>query len=348
MPLIEDINTAHPYQEFFGRLEDADSGPYRDRFTASVAAESQSLRQAATEWLGEKKSVYNWLPLQVASPSWVRGAQGIGDCVSWGAELVATMTMAIQHVRDGIEWLGEAATEPIYGGSRVEARGGRLAGFSDGSYGAAAAKWLRDWGVLLRLDYSKETGNAEHDLRRYSSSKAKQWGNYGCGGSSDDPKGQGKLDVIGKKHPFRGVALVRTVDEMAALQMSGRVASIASGVGFGSMTRNSEGIVRRSGSWSHQMMIGGIKWTAGGSPLFRCFQSWGKSAKGPDPDIEWASVSYCSWWITPEDMEVILRAGDTWGFSEVADFKQREINYGTAIDKLWTEGNPNARLDVAL
>ena len=157
----------------------------------------------------DKKDTFLWLPLLEVKPNWRRGSQGIGDCVSWGAELAATILMAIQHVHGGDRFTEEAATEAIYGGCRVEARNKKTGGWSDGAFGSAAAKWLRDWGVLLRKDYSVITGNAEHDLRKYNKTKAKQWGNYGCGGAKDGKA----LDEIARKMPIEQVVAVDTLDE---------------------------------------------------------------------------------------------------------------------------------------
>lgn len=272
----------------------------------------------------EKKDTFLWLPLLKLKPNWVRGAQGIGDCVSWGNELCVTMAMAIQHELGVSTWENEAATEPIYGGGRADING-RNGGWGDGSYGAAAAKWLRNWGVLLRKDYSKITGNPEHDLTKYSSSKAKQWGNYGCGGSKD-ALGSGPLDAIAKKHPAKTVTLVSTVDEAAAAIMNGYPVAVCSGVGYGGMRRNNDGIVRRSGSWSHCMMFGGVRWV-NGEPQFRQFQSWGRSASGPDPGITHEAVSWCSWWTVAEDAAAQLRGRDSFAFSDVEGFPKRDLDF---------------------
>ena len=58
-------------------------------------------------------------------PNWRRGAQKIGDCVAWGWEVAATIATAVDIVvdKEPWKWTGPYATEPIYGGSRVEARG---------------------------------------------------------------------------------------------------------------------------------------------------------------------------------------------------------------------------------
>jgi hypothetical protein len=60
--------------------------------------------------------VYLWQPLLKVKPSWHRGAQGIGDCVSWGGELACTMSIALQCVQGKAQWIEEVATESIYGG----------------------------------------------------------------------------------------------------------------------------------------------------------------------------------------------------------------------------------------
>ncbi len=260
----------------------------------------------------EQKDVELWLPLMQLKPSWQRGAQGIGDCVSWGWELGQTTLMTIQHMLGLGQWITEAATEPNYGGSRVEARGGKLGGYSDGSYGAAAARWARDWGTVLRLDYSQQTGIEEHNLTSYSSKKAKAWGNFGCGGADDAGREDGKLDKIAKLMPCKEVTQVTTTEQAERAIHNGYPIPVCSGVGFGDMQRNSEGIVRASGSWAHCMMIGGVRYIrSSNTRLWRLFQSWGKSCSGPDPGIEHEAISWCSWWITDDDFARILRADDS-------------------------------------
>lgn len=85
--------------------------------------------------------------------------QGIGDCVAFGWGMGSYVGQAVDHS------LGRlpappllVATEAIYGGSRCESRGVSFAGWSDGSYGAAAARWCAGMksgigGILYRQDY---------------------------------------------------------------------------------------------------------------------------------------------------------------------------------------------------
>lgn len=277
----------------------------------------------------DRKDVNLWTPLLEVNPDWKRGAQGIGDCVSWGFELCCTMTLAIQAKLGLSEWIAEAATESIYGGSRVEADGGRLGGYSDGSYGGAAAKWLSNWGCVLRLDYSKETGIAEHNLLVYSSDKAKAWGNFGCGGKEDAGRADGKLDNIAKKFPVK-LAPVRTTEEAAVAIENGYPIVVCSGVGYGRMARNADGVVSASGRWSHCMMFGGVRWRAG-KPDFRQFQSWGKSASGPDPGIDSQAVSDCSWWTDERDTQRQLDADDTFAISFVDGFPPQKLDWAETL-----------------
>lgn len=322
------------YEELFGYVADVAE---TEDFIESLRM--PRLYQAGEIMRSEKKNVNLWVPLLEVHPSWKRGAQGIGDCVSWGAELAMTMLLAIQAKQGISEWITEAATEPIYGGGRVEANGGRLGGYSDGSYGAAAAKWLENWGTLLRLDYSQETGISEHNLSRYSKSKAKEWGNYGCGGKEDAGRDDGKLDTIARKYPCRQVTLVKTVDELAAAIMNGYPVTVASNIGYGRMKRNGDGVCRISGNWAHQMMFGGIRWV-NGKPQFRLFQSWGKSCSGPDPGIDNEVISHCSWWITASDAARMLRANDSWAFSNLEGFPPQKLDWAeTASNFDWRTNN---------
>jgi hypothetical protein len=250
------------------------------------------------------------------------GRQGIGDCVSWGA-------MHAVYAAEAVDWdLGRLAepprlpaTESIYGGSRVEARGrdgsGRspVGGWSDGSTGWGAARWLRDWGVV----YRDEVGG--HDLREYSSQRAKQWGAYGNGGQGDG----GKLDAVAKRHPCKHVVAVKTWDELVAAVTSGYPVTIASSVGFNSGPRDADGFCRASGVWMHQMCVVGLRFAEHGSPRDGALimNSWGNYVGGgkfpPDqPDG-------CFWASRP-DLERILGQGDSYAIGSVDGFGFRDLD----------------------
>lgn len=205
------------------------------------------------------------------------------NCVSFGMELAATTLMAIESIQGKMQWIEEAATEPIYGGSRVEIWGKRTDSWQDGSTGHGAAQWVKKYGLLLRLDYTDKTPggkNSEYDLRKYSGDKAKQWGYYGCGGQQDN----GRLDALAKVHPIKNVTQVQTIEECIAALTNAYPVTIASMAGFGDMRRDANGLCYWVGSWAHQMCTLGLRWR-NGNPEFRIFQSWGDSCSGPDPGI---------------------------------------------------------------
>lgn len=244
---------------------------------------------------------------------WVVGRQGIGDCVSWGfAHCV--------WIAQSVDWeTGRLAnpppfpaTESIYGGSRVEARGKKQAGYSDGSYGGAAAKWLRDWGLIYRQQYPG------HDLTKYSPERAKDWGNWGNGGQND----QGKLDLLAKTHPAKHVALVRNFREAAAAIESGFPVAVCSGYGFRSV-RDEQGFCAPSGSWAHCMALISVRYDR---PGLLCLNSWGPSwVSGPKfPD----DMPEGSFWIDAKVIDGMLAGEDSFAVGSIDGFGWRDLHHG--------------------
>lgn len=277
------------------------------------------------------KETRPWEPLLKLLPHWRRGAQEIGDCVSWGWALAILLILCRLAVRGRISWKAvEVATEALYGGGRVEARGGRLGGYGDGSYGGAQAKFVTEWGVLFRQDYSKQTGVAEHNLTEYSGRKAKAWGNYGCGGQEDAGRGDGLLDQIAREFKVE-VAPIRSHSEAIAAQQQGFPLAVCSGVGFGSETRNADGRVFARGRWSHCMAKDGLRIWQKGEDV-RQWQSWGDSAEGPDPTCEDDAILACSYWTVQQDCERQYAAGDTFAVTAVVGFDEPIFDIATLAD----------------
>lgn len=245
-------------------------------------------------------------------PGWRPGAQGIGDCVSWGWAHGVLVGSAVEHKLGHVSTFKVPATEPIYGGSRVEARGKTTGSWSDGSYGAAAAKWVRDWGVLYRETYP---GESEWDLRGYSKDRAKQWGYWGNGGQRD----KGRLDATAKQHPVKAVALVTTFDEAAAAIRNGYPVPVCSGQGFSS-TRDKDGFCPPSGSWSHCMCFIGVRWDREG---LLCLNSWGPNwVRGPKwPDDQPDG----SFWVDRRTAERMLSGRDSFAVSGDANWPARRL-----------------------
>jgi hypothetical protein len=244
---------------------------------------------------------------------WKTSRQGIGDCVSHGWAHGADIHLAVMwKLGDSGEWRA-AATESIYGGSRVEARGTTFGGWSDGSYGGAAAKWVKNWGINFRQPYP----DFNVDLSQYSSSRAKDWGAYGNGGKNDG----GKFDAEAKKHPIRNVALVTNFDEAAAAIRSGYPVPVCSGQGFTS-TRDKDGFCRASGRWSHCMTFISVRFDR---PGLLCLNSWGNYVSGP----KWPSDQPDgSFWVDAATATRMLSGRDSFAVSGYEGFPFRDLQNG--------------------
>lgn len=282
----------------------------------------------------EHLDTFLYEPLIWAKPDYRRGAQGIGDCVSWGVELACTLLIAkaAYKARSKSRFI-EASTEDKYGGARVEARGIKLGGYSDGANGSYAANFVRKWGVLQRVDYSPKTGNSEHDLRVYSSKKAKEWGNFGCGGKDDN----GKLDDVARLMPVKTISQVHSAEECAAAIAGSKCpVTIASMYGT-DMRRGAGGYCRWNGSWSHQMCLIGVRFAKDGTPEgFLCAQSWGPNVANGEhwPDSMPENIRGFTWWIPAKDVTRICQGGDSWAIGDVDGWKIDRADWSKELGRL--------------
>lgn len=264
----------------------------------------------------------------------VVGRQQIGSCVAWGA-------MHAVYCGESVSWaIGERpyppimpATAPIYGGSRVEARqdnpegfdgSSPRGGFSDGSYGAAAAKWLKNWGVVYATDYP---GVFDYSTAGFLGSREKEEGAYGAGGKGDNYK----VDRLAKQHPCRHVAKVSTWDELCAALESGYPVTVASSQGFASST-NEWGIAEGSGSWAHQMFICAVAHKKNGRTPedVACIgNSWGPNwiryaGKKIDPEMPDGFF-----FARRSVVERMIRS-DSWAIGETA-FRWRDVDHRNVL-----------------
>lgn len=271
----------------------------------------------------ERKLTLLYEHLLYVRPDYRRGSQAIGSCVGWGAELAATILTAKKFHRAGRkDGFAEASTEALYGGSRCEARGRKFAGYSDGSYGYAAAKFCKEFGVVYRKDYTPETGSSDDDLTVYSGRKEKEWGAYGCGGKDDE----GRLDAIAREFPLKTVTQCHSFEDVAASIAGSRCpVTIASNYGT-NMRRDANGFCRWNGSWPHQMVLIGVRFDPDGA---LCAQSWGpKSASGPTyPSDMPPNIAGFTWWIPSDEVTRICRSGDVWAYGDVEGWELDNYNY---------------------
>jgi hypothetical protein len=194
------------------------------------------------------------------------------------------------------------------------------AGWSDGSYGGAAARWVagrcrdKDVGGIL---YREKVG--EFDLSSYSITLSRQWGAYG------PPR---DVAVAAAKQRAMAVAQVSMWDELVAAITSGYCVPICSNVGFAATNvRDKWGALPRGGSWGHCMVVCAVRFAEnnpGGPPDgVLVLNSWGLAwVSGP----KWpADQPDGSFWCSRADIETILKQGDSFAIGGI-EFKYRELN----------------------
>ena len=145
-----------------------------ERFVSSLP--HPTIATAGPDLVLDDREVTLYEPLLKCMPEWRRGAQGIGSCVGWGWALGVDILAAVEVVlkREPESFGGRTLEASVYAFSRVEARGKSRAGRSDGSYGGAAAKAVRDCGTLhYGIDYGGER------FADYSATREKSWGDTG-------------------------------------------------------------------------------------------------------------------------------------------------------------------------
>ncbi len=274
-----------------GLAEFRDTPPFRaaQRQIARGEGEDASAEPALL-WEAARRVTGDVLP--------TRDQGTVGSCVA-----VATAS-AIEHVQcvqiDGGEPAAyrEVASEVIYGGSRVQVGGGRLRG--DGSIGAWAAVWVRDYGVMARGVYGR------YDLRRYSETLCRELGRRGV---------PPELQAIAREHRVLEVARVRSWAEAQVAVRHGYPVLVCSDQGF-RLERDVEGFCSPWGTWYHAMALIGVQ--GGRRPGGFLLNSWGASAhSGPrvPPDAPPGGF-----WVDARVLDRMLRQGDSWAFGQFQGF----------------------------
>ena len=259
---------------------------------------------------------------------WNQGPHG--SCVSFGWAMGSYVGQCVDHVAGGLaECPLLVATEPIYGGSRTAGRMPPVvtAGYSDGSYGGAAARWVsgrcRDatvGGILYRQKYG------DVDLSAYSIDRSRAWGNSGV------PK---PLAVLANQHTATAVALCEDWDSLVSALESGMCVPVCSNVGFASGDRDADGFCRRAGNWNHCMVAVAAKYAKNNGPGSATpmknprdgvllMNSWGSYVGGGKHPLDQPDGSF---WITRADAEAILAQGDSFVIGSVNGFKYRDLDH---------------------
>jgi hypothetical protein len=244
--------------------------------------------------------------------AWAMGSW-IGQSVSWAAgELPAPPKMV--------------SVEAVYGGSRTF---GRLppvlsgAGYSDGSYGAAAARWVAGrckdptvGGILYREKY----GNV--DLSHYSIPLCREWGNSG------PPL---ELARLAHEHTATAVALINDYGSLIASLESGFPVAICSNVGYAATNvRDSMGYLPRGGQWNHAMVAVACRHAAtSGRDGVLILNSWGNFCSGPKWPPDQPDGSF---WISKADATSMIAQSDSFAIGSVGGFKYRDLHNGNWME----------------
>lgn len=227
----------------------------------------------------------------------------VGCCVGCGWKHGADVCQATSILTGVKASWKPVSVEVIYGGSRVEVGGGRIR--SDGSIGAWAAKWCRDWGLVPM----EKIG--EYDLTAFSPARARDWGRSGCPDA---------LEPAAKLHPIKSTALVRTwADVQRAIGQDYPVV-VCSDQGF-TMSRDKDGFASPRGAWAHCMVIIGIR--GGQRPGAFILNSWGDKAHTGPVWPEDAPVA--GFWADTNVIDRMVKQGDSFALSDVIGFPSRKL-----------------------
>lgn len=233
-----------------------------------------------------------------------------GSCVAFGHAAACDTLLAIDKLNGKASRFLPASPDSIYGGSRNEAYGQVFNRGGQGSTGVGATRWLSKFGVLYQQQYQVE-GRGLVDLTHYDIDRTDDWGRRGSGGQPDGY--DGPMDKEAARHPIKGVALVKTLDELDAALKNGYPVTICSSQGF-NRVRDKDGFCRAQGSWSHCMCVLGKR--NDGRKGYLILNSWGDYLSGPKYRDQPDGSFYCE----PATMARILRVGDSWALSKQSGF----------------------------
>lgn len=269
---------------------------------------------------GDNKRVFLWKYLEQAIKGLiVPHDQSIGDCVSQGFALGIDVLTGVQIYLHHFphRWVAEAATEPIYAGSRVEVGNGKIRG--DGSHGVWGARWVREWGVLLRQPYL----DGKYTFTEYSGSLARRWA-HKCRSCTDWGGGvPDELEAIAKEHPVRTTTLITTWEQARDAVANGYPVVVCSDQGFED-ERDNQGFARARGTWYHCMLLAGIDTVSSRKGGLIC-NSWGPDWIGGPTRFDQPAGSF---WADAEVIHKMLQQQDSFALSQYKGYPgQNNLDY---------------------
>ncbi len=234
--------------------------------------------------------------------------QQIGDCVSFGAKNAIEYLICCEKLMKGDREKFRYIFPPyLYGTGRVQIGGGEL-GNSDGSMGSWMAEAVIKYGAIAA---------DEEGVPAYAGSVAKEWGRK--------PGPPEKYLTIGKTHPVKSAAQIKSWEELVAAIVNGYPCPVASNQGF-KMEPDSDGFHKASGSWAHQLCIVGVD-DEHTKPYALILNSWGDShghLKAFDETSEDLPVGYLR--AAKSTVERMINAGETFAYSNFDGFPEQDLD----------------------
>lgn len=225
--------------------------------------------------------------------------QAIGCCVSRGFSEGVDLLQCVQiAIGKKNERFTPTSHEFIYGTCRVDI-GGQKGSYEDGAVGAWAAKSVSTIGTV-----SQEAVGFPYDDR-----KCKEWGAKGV---------PAELKRLATDHLVKTVSMVQTYEELEDAIANGYPVPVCSDRGF-TMTRDSNGFCRPSGSWAHCMLWAGTRTDIPGA---LCVQSWGMDC--PDGPLV-LDQPRNSFWVDRDTVSRMLAMQDSWSLSNFDGYQGQEL-----------------------
>ncbi len=244
-------------------------------------------------------------------------AQEIGDCVSFGAKNAIEYLICCEKLLKGdFEQFRPIFPPYLYGTGRIYVGGGQL-GNEDGSLGSWMAEAVVKYGVLAA---------DEANVPKYNGSVAKTWGGR---------SGRSYLDKfvdIAKIHPVRSAAQIESWDDLVNAICNGYPCTVASNQGF-DMEAGSDGFHDARGSWAHQMCIVGVD-DEYSQPHAIILNSWGDSHGRLKDFTTGENLPVGVLRVRKSAIESMIRAGETFAFSNFEGFPDQEVKLQKEMFKL--------------
>ena len=239
--------------------------------------------------------------------------QMTGSCVGQGLGQMLRTLNAIEIVVNG------ERQKPIlpfwllpYGKSRERAG---LFGPGEGSLGAPASQAAKEDGFLDAADSDLPQPFEANDGLTWGEQAEMKW-------SDGRAISQAFLERS-RKHLIKTVSRARSAADVRDALINGYPLTCASDAGFEMRPSVQDGVLlnRRVTTWHHQMSIHGWMNHSRFGPLYYILNSWGKKVHGVCP----TGAQPGGFWITENDMEYIVRQGETFAFSQFDGFPAQDI-----------------------